>query len=80
MCISIPSPSIPAPAPEPIPKAPPSISGATTKQNAPTMADSSGRDINVASTVARKRTGRGSLRIPLSSSGLTYSGLNIPSA
>ena len=63
MCVSVKAPS-PPPAPEPIPMTPPTVSKATTKQNAPAMADSSGRDINYAS---------------LASSGLTSSGLNIPS-
>ena len=80
MCISIKAPA-PPPAPEPIPAPPPNtVSGATTKQNAPAMADSTGRNVNVASSVSRRRTGRGSLRIPLASSGLTASGLNLPSA
>ena len=81
MCVSIKAPAQPAiPAPEPIPATPPSVSGATTKQNAPTMADASGRDINIATSYARRRIGRGTLRIPLASSGLTASGLNLPSA
>jgi len=81
MCVSIKAPAPPAiPAPEPIPATPPSVSGATTKQNAPTMADASGRDINIATSYARRRIGRGTLRIPLASSGLTASGLNLPSA
>ena len=79
MCISAPTPPSPPPAPEPIPMTPPTVSKATTKQNAPAMADSSGRDVNYASSAPRRRTGRGSLRIPLASSGLTSSGLNIPS-
>ena len=80
MCVSIKAPSMP-PAPEPIPARPPNtISGARTKQNAPAYADASGRNVNVASSVARRRTGRGSLRIPLASSGLTASGLNLPNA
>jgi len=80
MCVSIKAPSMP-PAPEPIPAPPPNtISGARTKQNAPAYADASGRNVNVASSASRRRTGRGSLRIPLASSGLTASGLNLPSA
>ena len=79
MCLAPKMPS-PPPAPEPIPVTPNTVSNATTKQNAPASADSSGRDINVASSTARRRTGRGSLRIPLASSGLSSSGLNIPSA
>ena len=73
---------MPPPAPEPIPATPPSVSGATTSQVAPTSAtgEASGRNTSVASRVARRRVGRGSLRIPLATSGLTRSGLNIPSA
>jgi hypothetical protein len=67
--------------PEPIPAPPPNtISGARTKQNAPMVADASGRNVNVASAYTRRRTGRGTLRIPLATSGLTRSGLNLPSA
>ena len=79
MCVSVKAPA-PPPMPEPIPATPPSVSGATTKQNAPAMANASGRKVNVASSASRRRTGRGSLRIPLASSGLTRSGLNLPSA
>ena len=80
MCVSIKAPA-PPPAPEPIPAPlPNTVSRATTKQNAPMYADASGRNVNVASTVSRRRTGRGTLRIPLASSGLTKSGLNLPSA
>ena len=80
MCISIKAPA-PPPAPEPIPAPPPNtVSGATTKQNAPAFADASGRNVMVASKASRRRTGRGSLRIPLASSGLTASGLNLPSS
>ena len=77
MCVSIKAPA-PPPMPEPIPATPPSVSGATTKQNAPMVADASGRNVNVASSYNRRRTGRGTLRIPLASSGLTASGLNLP--
>ena len=78
MCLAPKMPS-PPPAPEPIPVMQNTVSNATTKQNAPASADSSGRNVNVASSTARRRTGRGSLRIPLASSGLTSSGLNLPS-
>ena len=44
------------------------------------VADSSGRNVNVASTYNRRRVGRGTLRIPLASSGLTKSGLNLPTS
>ena len=80
MCVSIKAPA-PPPMPEPIPAPPPNtVSGATTRQNAPATADASGRNVNVASSYARRRIGRGTLRIPLASSGLTRSGLNLPSA
>ena len=79
MCVSIKAPA-PPPMPEPIPAPPPNtVSGATTRQNAPATADASGRNVNVASSYARRRIGRGTLRIPLASSGLTKSGLNLPS-
>ena len=80
MCVSIKAPA-PPPMPEPIPAPPPNtVSGAVTKQKSPASADALGRDVNVASAYTRRRTGRGSLRIPLASSGLTASGLNLPSA
>ena len=80
MCVSIKAPA-PPPMPEPIPAPPPNtVSGATTKQNAPATADASGRDVNIASSYARRRIGRGTLRIPLASSGLTRSGLNLPNS
>ena len=78
MCVSIKAPSIPTPEPIPAPPAN-TLANATTKQNAPAYADASGRNVNVASSASRRRTGRGSLRIPLSSLG-TSSGLNLPSA
>lgn len=85
MCVSMKAPS-PPPAPEPIPEN--TFSNATTEQTAPTVAkkrdssgaDVSGRDANMATTVSRKKLGRGSLRIPLTSSGLTGSGLNFPTS
>ena len=80
MCVSIKAPA-PPPMPEPIPAPPPNtVSGAVTKQNAPASADAAGRDVNVASAYQRRRIGRGTLRIPLASSGLTASGLNLPSS
>ena len=79
MCVSIKAPA-PPPMPEPIPATPPQVSGATTKQNAPATADASGRNVNVASSYSRRRIGRGTLRIPLASSGLTRSGLNLPNS
>ena len=80
MCVSIRAPA-PPPMPEPIPAAPPNtVSGATTRQNAPATADASGRNVNVASSYLRRRIGRGTLRIPLAASGLTRSGLNLPNS
>ena len=80
MCVSIKAPSMP-PAPEPIPAPPPNtVSGAMTKQKVPAYADASGRKGSVASAYSRRRVGRGSLRIPLASSGLTASGLNLQSS
>jgi len=73
MCISIKAERQQEQPPERLPEKPQTISGATTKQNAPSMADT---DRNV---TVRRRVGRGSLRIPLASSGLTASGLNLPS-
>ena len=79
MCVSIKAPSPPVmPQPEPIPATPPSVSGAVTKQNAPGSADASGRNVNLASAYQRRRVGRGTLRIPLLTSGLSASGLNLP--
>tara|TARA_R110001632_G_scaffold81854_1_gene181999 strand:- start:1572 stop:1796 length:225 start_codon:yes stop_codon:yes gene_type:complete len=74
MCLPSPKPPSPPPAPEPKPDI--KFSGATTKQNAPT----DGRGLDIASSASRRKSGRGSLRIPLASSGLTKSGLNLPSA
>ena len=67
----------PPPAPQAIPVATSTVSNATTKQKAPTEANNSSASTSVASNYARKRVGRGSLRIPLASSG---SGLNFPTA
>ena len=81
MCVSVKAPA-PPPMPEPTPAPTPQVSNATTQQVAPTSAtgEASGRNTSVASRVARRRVGRGSLRIPLATSGLSRSGLNIPSA
>ena len=81
MCVSVKAPA-PPPMQEPTPAPTPQVSNATTQQVAPTSAtgEASGRNTSVASRVARRRVGRGSLRIPLATSGLTRSGLNIPSA
>ena len=77
MCGAIFTPKIPSPppAPEPIPAVDnnPTIANAVTKQKAPNIANQEGY-------VARKRVGRGTLRIPLLTSGLTASGLNIPTS
>ena len=75
MC-SFSRPSIPAP--EPIPEKPPVIASATTKNDAPKMADSASSVET--SSVQKKKRGRGSLRIPLTSSGLSGSGVNFPTA
>ena len=72
-------PKAPSPPPAPVilPPATPSVSNATTKQKAPTEASTdASRDTTVASNYSRKRTGRGSLRIPLSGG----SGLNFPTS
>jgi len=75
MCVSIGKPQVQEPPkPEPIPKQI-RISGATTKQDAPLIAGDTGSVV-----IVRKRTGRGTLRIPLASSGLTRSGLNLPNS
>ena len=79
MCVSLKAPALP-PMPDPIPATPPQVSGATTKQMSPAGADAQGRNVNVASSAQRRRVGRSSLRIPLATSGLTASGLNLPSA
>ena len=49
MCVSVKAPA-PPPMPEPIPATPPQVSGATTKQNAPMVADASGTNVNVGSS------------------------------
>lgn len=82
MCVSMKAPSLP-PAPEPIPVMPPRVSNAKNSQDAPATAkSSSASDVNVnsSSNAQRKRLGRGVLRIPLTSSGLSSSGLNFPSS
>ena len=70
MCLS--KPKITIPEAEPIPETPPTVSNATTKKVAPTMAKSS------SAIASKKRRGRGSLRIPLTTSGLSGSGLQFP--
>ena len=82
MCVSIKAPSPPVmPQPAPIPAPPPNtVSGAVTRQNAPGSADASGRNVNLASAYQRRRVGRGTLRIPLLTSGLSASGLNLPTS
>jgi hypothetical protein len=77
MC-SFSRPSIPPPEPEPTPPTPPVVVQATTKKNAPKMADSASSVET--SSVQKKKRGRGSLRIPLASSGLSGSGVNFPTA
>ena len=68
----------PPPAPEIIPSAPPSIANSTTKRDAPKQASSTSAVSQ--NTAMKKRRGRGSLRIPLTSSGLSSSGVNFPTA
>jgi len=77
MC-SFSRPRIDPPKPEPIPETPPMVTNATTKKDAPKTASST----SSASTnsAMKKRVGRGSLRIPLTSSGLSSSGVNFPTA
>jgi hypothetical protein len=75
MC-SFSRPSIPAPEPAPIPPAPPVVAKSTTANDAPKMAESTSSVET--STAQRKKRGRGSLRIPLTSSGLSGSGVNFP--
>ena len=70
----------PPPAPESIPVAPPSITNATTKRDAPKQATSTSTSASATNTAMKKRRGRGSLRIPLTSSGLNQSGVNFPTA
>ena len=77
MC-SFSRPSIPAPEPAAIPETPPVVTSATTKNDAPKMADSASSVET--SSVQKKKRGRGSLRIPLASSGLSGSGVNFPTA
>ena len=62
------------PEPEAIPETPPMVTNATTTKNAPKQAKSASQ------TAQKKRRGRGSLRIPLTSSGLTNSGVNFPTS
>ncbi|RPG97217.1 MAG: hypothetical protein CBD25_000235 [Candidatus Pelagibacter sp. TMED165] len=76
MCVSVKAPS-PPPAPEPIPATPPTVAKATTKQKAPYIAESGMNVGSSASNYNRKRLGRGSLRIPLASSG---SGIQVPTS
>ena len=82
MC-SISKPS-PPPAPEPIPVAPPApspvVANRTTKKDAPKLAKSTSSITKADNTAMKKRRGRGSLRIPLTSSGLSGSGVQFPTA
>lgn len=68
------APPAPAPIPEPV------VSKETTMQTAPNAAkqETASSYSAGASSVERKRVGRGSLRIPLGS--LSQSGLNFPTA
>ena len=73
-----PSRPSPPPAPEPIPYTPPVVAKSTTKNNAPKQAESTSSVST--NTAMKKRRGRGSLRIPLTSSGLNQSGVNFPTS
>ena len=64
--------------PDPIPDSSPMVSNATTKKDAPKQASSTSAVSQ--NTAMKKRRGRGSLRIPLISSGLSQSGTNFPTA
>jgi hypothetical protein len=65
---------------EPKPETPPQVTNATTKRDAPTKAKSTSSITGISDTAMKKRRGRGSLRIPLTSSGLSSSGVNFPTA
>ena len=71
-------PKIDIPKPEPIPETPPVVTQATTKRDAPAQAKSTSAVSQ--NTAMKKRRGRGSLRIPLTSSGLSQSGTNFPTS
>ena len=78
MCVSVGRQRQDPPKEEPTPETPPQVTNAVTTRDAPTKAKS---ELETASSTAlRKRQGRGSLRIPLTSSGLTGSGLNFPTS
>ena len=67
------------PKPEPIPEPPVAVQS-TTKNTAPKLAESTSAKASPGN-IGRKRRGRGSLRIPLTSSGLSnISGLNFPTS
>jgi len=70
----------PPPAPEPIPETPPVVTQATTRRDAPKQASSTSQVNNATNVAMKKRRGRGSLRIPLTSSGLSSSGTNFPTS
>ena len=74
MCVSI---KAPAP-PPPMVQKPTTVASATTKQKSPREAI--GRDVKYGASHTRRRVGRGTLRIPLTSSGLSRTGLNLPTA
>ena len=74
MC-SFSRPPSPPPAPEIIPSAPPSIAIVFNAFSISTSASASATN-----TAMKKRRGRGSLRIPLTSSGLSQSGVNFPTS
>jgi len=76
MCIA--QKRIDIPKSEPIPETPPMVTNATTTRDAPKQASSTSAVSQ--NTAMKKRRGRGSLRIPLISSGLSQSGTNFPTS
>ena len=70
----------PPPAPAPIPDTPPTVSNALTRRDAPKQAKSASGIQSATKTAMTKKAGRGSLRIPLTSSGLTGSGVQFPTS
>ena len=59
-------------------QSPPMVTNATTTKDAPKQASSTSAVSQ--NTAMKKRRGRGSLRIPLTSSGLSQSGTNFPTS
>ena len=85
MCLPKPKPPAPPPPPASPPPPPPQIteSKATTRRVAPRVATSTSEiqqpTRSAGEEAIKKKRGRASLRIPLTSSGLGNSGLNFPS-